>query len=97
MWNPDGWESPTRIGLLTPHADVGPESELQAITFQRRTGRVHRRQRFPCSRRDRVARTGARTPGADGNQVLFWVALRAAKAPVSVNGYGGLFTAMPLT
>jgi maleate isomerase len=30
-WNADGWESRTRIGLLTPHADVGPESELQAM------------------------------------------------------------------
>ena len=31
MWQPDGWEARTRIGLLTPHADVGPESELRAM------------------------------------------------------------------
>ena len=32
QWKRDGWESTVRIGVLTPHADVGPESELQAMT-----------------------------------------------------------------
>jgi maleate isomerase len=31
MWQPDGWDIRVRIGVLTPHADVGPESELQAM------------------------------------------------------------------
>ncbi len=31
MWRYDGWGPVTRIGLLTPHADVGPESEVQAM------------------------------------------------------------------
>lgn len=31
MWQPDGWDVRTRIGVLTPHADVGPESELKAM------------------------------------------------------------------
>jgi maleate isomerase len=31
MWRADGWGSVTRLGLLIPHADVGPESELQAM------------------------------------------------------------------
>jgi maleate isomerase len=30
-WKRDGWEARVRIGVLTPHADVGPESELQAM------------------------------------------------------------------
>ena len=30
MWQPDGWGQ-TRIGVLTPHADVGPETELNAL------------------------------------------------------------------
>ncbi len=30
-WKRDGWEAAVRIGVLTPHADVGPESELQAM------------------------------------------------------------------
>ncbi|MEV7145781.1 maleate cis-trans isomerase [Streptomyces sp. NPDC093084] len=27
----DGWQARARIGVVVPHADVGPESELQAI------------------------------------------------------------------
>ncbi len=30
-WKRDGWEASVRIGVLTPHADVNPESELQAM------------------------------------------------------------------
>ncbi len=30
-WKRDGWEASVRIGVLTPHADIGPESELQAM------------------------------------------------------------------
>jgi maleate isomerase len=30
-WKPDGWEASVRIGVLTPHADIGPESELNAM------------------------------------------------------------------
>lgn len=30
-WRPDGWDAVLRVGLLVPHADVGPESELQAM------------------------------------------------------------------
>ena len=31
MWKPDGWQASVRIGLLTPHADIGPECELHAM------------------------------------------------------------------
>jgi maleate isomerase len=31
MWRPDGWGWRARIGLLVPHADIGPECELQAM------------------------------------------------------------------
>lgn len=30
-WRPDGWDVTVRIGVLTPHADIGPESELNAM------------------------------------------------------------------
>jgi maleate isomerase len=30
-WMADGWDATVRIGLLVPHADVGPESEMQAM------------------------------------------------------------------
>ncbi|MFJ3880521.1 maleate cis-trans isomerase [Streptomyces sp. NPDC090077] len=31
MWQPDGWDVRVRLGVLTPHGDVGPESELRAM------------------------------------------------------------------
>jgi maleate isomerase len=31
MWQPDRWDATWRIGVLVPHADVGPEAELQAM------------------------------------------------------------------
>ena len=31
MWEQDGWDARWRIGVLVPHADVGPESELRAM------------------------------------------------------------------
>ncbi len=31
MWKYDGWESDFKLGILTPHADVGPEAEAQAM------------------------------------------------------------------
>ncbi|MFI7061378.1 maleate cis-trans isomerase [Kribbella sp. NPDC050124] len=31
MWQPDGWDVRVRLGVVTPHGDVGPESELQAM------------------------------------------------------------------
>jgi maleate isomerase len=31
MYHDDGWDVRCRIGVLTPHADVGPESELRAM------------------------------------------------------------------
>ncbi|WP_232660964.1 maleate cis-trans isomerase family protein [Pseudonocardia sp. TRM90224] len=31
MWHVDGWDVTWRLGVLTPHADVGPESELRAM------------------------------------------------------------------
>src|SRR3954468_21167128 len=30
MWQPDGWGQ-TRIGVLTPHADIVPETEFNAL------------------------------------------------------------------
>jgi maleate isomerase len=43
-WQPDGWDARVRIGVLTPHADVGPESELRAMapaTVGIHAARVH--------------------------------------------------------
>ena len=29
MWRPDGWDAQWRIGVVTPSADLGPESEMR--------------------------------------------------------------------
>lgn len=31
MWKYDGWGSEFRLGVVTPHADIGPEAETQAM------------------------------------------------------------------
>lgn len=31
MWNYDGWNSDFKYGIVTPHADIGPEAEAQAM------------------------------------------------------------------
>jgi maleate isomerase len=31
MWTYDGWGSEFRLGVVTPHADIGPEAETQAM------------------------------------------------------------------
>ena len=30
-WAPDGWDATARLGVVVPHADVGPEAELQVM------------------------------------------------------------------
>lgn len=31
MWRYDGWASELKLGVVAPHADVGPEAEMQAM------------------------------------------------------------------
>lgn len=31
MWKSDGWDSEFKLGIVTPHADIGPEAEIQAM------------------------------------------------------------------
>ena len=31
-WRNDGWDAEVRVGVLVPHADLGPESELAAMS-----------------------------------------------------------------
>jgi maleate isomerase len=30
-WRPDGWDAEVKLGLVAPHADIGPEAEAQAM------------------------------------------------------------------
>lgn len=34
MWNDDGWDNRFRLGIITPHADICPEVEMQAMAAQ---------------------------------------------------------------
>lgn len=43
-WNDDGWDTTARMGVVVPHADVGPESELRAMApdwFSVHAARLH--------------------------------------------------------
>lgn len=31
MWRNDGWDAEFKLGIVTPHADIGPEAETQAM------------------------------------------------------------------
>jgi maleate isomerase len=89
-WRRDGWDAATRIGLLTPAADVGPEAELNAMVPPSIT--VHA-ARVPFiamragGRMDptialQAVRAFAEPPGVDDAVGLL------ALAPLSVIGFG---------
>lgn len=40
MWKPDGWDGNFKLGVVTPHADIGPEAEAQAL-LSNSTATVH--------------------------------------------------------
>jgi len=40
MWRADGWDAEFKLGIVTPHADVGPEAETQAM-LSGRSATVH--------------------------------------------------------
>jgi maleate isomerase len=59
MWQPDGWGWRARIGLLTPHADIGPEAEFQAMA---RKGSRSTRHAFPWESTHQVGRLTIPSP-----------------------------------
>jgi maleate isomerase len=84
VWNADGWDSPTRIGLLTPHADVGPESELQAMSPPEVT--IHA-TRVPFA---------AMAPGGGMDPTIPLAPVRAFAEPPHVDDAVELLAAAPL-
>jgi maleate isomerase len=83
-WKPDGWESPVRIGVLTPHADVGPESELQAMAP---AGVTIHAARVPF---------GAMATGGGMGATISLVPVRAFSQPPHVDDAAELLAAAPL-
>jgi maleate cis-trans isomerase len=55
MWQPDGWGWRARIGVLTPHGDIGPEAEFRAMAPE---GVSIHAARVPC-RDDQSAQIGS--------------------------------------
>lgn len=90
VWQPDGWRARVRIGILVPHADVGPESELRAMAPPEvgvHAGRVRFAAMGPGGAMDptialRPVRDFAEPPGIDAAAELL------AAAPLDAIGIG---------
>ena len=83
-WKRDGWEATVRIGVLTPHADVGPESELQAMAPP---GVAIHATRVPF---------GAMAAGGAMDPTIPLAPLRAFAEPPHVDDAAELLAAAPL-
>jgi maleate isomerase len=83
-WKRDGWEATVRIGVLTPHADVGPESELQAMAP---SGVAIHATRVPF---------GAITAGGTMDPTIPLAPVRAFAEPPHLDNAAELLAAAPL-
>lgn len=83
MWQPDGWGQ-TRIGVLTPHADVGPEAELNALAP---AGISIHAARIPF---------GSYRPGGTMDPTLATDPVRAVADPPAVDDAAELLAMAPL-
>lgn len=83
-WQPDGWDLAARIGVLTSHADVGPESELRAMAPPM-IGIYAARVPF-----------GAMAAGGQMDLTIPLAPVRAFAEPPHVDQAAGLLAAAPL-
>ena len=84
MWQPDGWGFRARLGLLVPHADVGPESELRALAPE---GVSVHAARVPI---------GLMRPGGVMDPTIALEPVRAFAEPPHVDDAAELLAAAPL-
>jgi maleate isomerase len=84
MWERDGWDIKWRFGVLVPHADVGPESELRAMA-PRDVGIYATRVPF-----------GAMQPGGEMDPTIPLAPVRAFAEPPHVDDATELLAAAPL-
>lgn len=84
MWQPDGWGFRARLGVLTPHADIGPEGEFQAMA--------------PAGVSVHAARVplGAIRPGGVMDPTIALEPVRAFADPPHVDEAAELLAAAPL-
>jgi maleate isomerase len=83
-WRPDGWDATVRIGVLTPHADVGPESEFNAMAP---SGIAIHAARVPF---------GAMTAGGAMDPTIPLAPVRAFAEPPHVDAAAQALAAAPL-
>ena len=83
MWQPDGWGQ-ARIGVLTPHADIVPETEFSALAP---AGVSINAMRVPF---------GAYKPGGAMDRTIADDPVRAFADPPLVDDAAGLLAAAPL-
>ncbi len=84
MWRPDGWDARVRIGVLVPHADVGPESELGAMAPP---GVAVHASRVPF---------GAMAPGGAMDPTIPLAPVRAFAEPPHIDAAAELLAAAPI-
>jgi maleate isomerase len=83
-WQPDGWDADVRIGVLVPEADVGPESELQAMAP---AGVAIHAARVPF---------GAMRPGGAMDPTIPLAPVRAFAEPPYIDDAAEMLAAAPL-
>jgi maleate isomerase len=84
VWQPDGWHARVRIGMLVPHADVGPESEVRAMAPPQvgvHATRVH---------------FGAMAPGGTMDPTIALQPVRDFAEPPGIDAAAELLAAAPL-
>lgn len=84
MWQADGWGWRARIGVLTPHADIGPESEFRAMAPE---GVSIHAARVPL---------GVMAPGGAMDPAIALEPVRAFADPPYVDDAAELLAAAPL-
>jgi maleate isomerase len=84
MWQRDGWGWRARIGVLTPHADIGPEAEFQAMAP---VGVSIHAARVPL---------GVYSPGGAMDRTIAHDPVRAFAEPPLVDDAAELLAAAPL-
>ena len=84
MWRQDGWDARIRIGVLVPHADVGPESEISAMAPP---GVAVHASRVPF---------GAMAPGGAMDPTIALAPVRAFADPPHIDAAAELLAAAPL-
>ncbi len=84
MWQRDGWDARTRIGILMPHLDLGPEAEFAAMAPE------------GVSIHSTRVRVNVVMPGAATDPGIALAPVRAFAEPPAIDDAAELLAAAPL-